>query len=80
VTHGALGGSHFDQNLAHDLGPHALKAHHAVLFTADSGSLAGKTFLVVDANGKAGYQAGHDFVIQLNGAAHLHDLSLANFV
>jgi hypothetical protein len=39
----------------------------------------GHTFLVVDANGIAGYQGGQDFVIQLNGATHLSSLSLADF-
>ena len=36
-----------------------------MLFQADGGDLAGLTFLVVDANGVAGYQAGSDYVIQL---------------
>ena len=37
----------------------------ADLAQADAGDLAGQTFLVVDANGEAGYQAGADYVIQL---------------
>jgi hypothetical protein len=38
-----------------------------VLFTADSGNLAGRTFLVVDTNGTAGYQHG-DLVVLLSHA------------
>jgi hypothetical protein len=42
-----------------------------VLFTPDGGNLAGHTFLVVDVNGAAGYQAGQDYVFQLDSGTHL---------
>jgi Ca2+-binding RTX toxin-like protein len=69
VTTGALSTATFDTNLAADIGAGQLAAHHAVLFTADSGTLAGHTFLIVDENGTVGYQAGADLVIEVTGAA-----------
>jgi hypothetical protein len=63
VTKGALSLGSFDADLAAALGAAALEAGHALFFTPDSGQLAGQTFLVVDANGEAGYQAGADYVI-----------------
>jgi Ca2+-binding RTX toxin-like protein len=79
VTAGALNTTAFNANLAAVLTASKLGAGHAVLFTPSSGTLAGHTFLVVDANGIAGYQGGQDFVIQLHNAAHLSSLSLADF-
>jgi serralysin len=35
------------------------------MFTATGGDMAGRTFLVIDANGSAGYQAGSDYVIEI---------------
>ena len=68
VTTGALSTATFDSDLASDVGSGQLAAHHAMLFTADSGTLAGHTFLIVDENGVAGYQAGADLVIDVTGA------------
>jgi Ca2+-binding RTX toxin-like protein len=65
VGHGSLSTVSFDADLSAALGASALGAGHAVLFTADQGELSGQTFLVVDANGQAGYQAGEDYVIHL---------------
>jgi hypothetical protein len=39
-----------------------------MLVTANDGSLDGQTFLVVDLNGNAGYQAGGDLVLHLMDA------------
>ena len=65
---GALdSGVNFNSELAADIGGH-LHANHAELLTVTSGSLAGETFLIVDMNGTAGYQAGEDLVIHLVGA------------
>ena len=80
VTSGHLSGTHFDSDLATDVGAAQLAAHHAVLFTADSGNLAGHTFLVVDVNGTAGYQAGQDLVIDVTGGTNLNSLSTGNFI
>lgn len=64
VTAGALSLDGFDADLAAALGA-ALGAGQAVLFTADGGDFAGETFLIVDGNGEAGYQAGEDYVFLL---------------
>ena len=51
----------------------------AIVFDPDSGDFAGKTFLVVDANGVAGYQAGQDLVFELDHASHLNHLKASSF-
>ncbi|HTQ14973.1 MAG TPA: calcium-binding protein [Rhizomicrobium sp.] len=80
VTHGQLRGTtHFDPDLAAAIGAGQLAANHAVLFTADAGNFAGHTYLIIDANGVAGYQAGQDYVIELASATNLGSLSTANF-
>jgi hypothetical protein len=68
VSHGSLSTASFDADLSAALGASALGAGHAILFTPDQGELSGQTFLVVDANGQAGYQAGEDYVIHLASA------------
>jgi hypothetical protein len=68
IAHGALSVGTFDAGLSKVLNAAHLHAHDAVLFTATSGTLAHQTFLVVDMNGVAGYQAGVDLVIHLEGA------------
>ncbi len=79
LEHGLLSQAHFDANLAAAVDAVHLAAGHAVLFTPDSGNLAGHTFLIVDANGAAGYQAGQDFVFQLEGALNLENLGASDF-
>ncbi len=69
-TGGTLSDASFDGDLAAAVDAAHLGAHHAVLFTADAGGHAGQTFLVVDGNNSAGYQAGEDFVIRLQGAVN----------
>ncbi|HEX5181806.1 MAG TPA: M10 family metallopeptidase C-terminal domain-containing protein [Allosphingosinicella sp.] len=66
VNTGTLSQDSFDTDLAAALGANVLEAGHALFFTPDSGSLAGQHFLIVDANGEAGYQAGQDYVIHIN--------------
>ena len=68
VTTGTLSTASFDANLTSALSGH-LTAHHAILFTPNAGTLSGDTFLVVDLNGTAGYQTGHDLVIRMNGSS-----------
>jgi Ca2+-binding RTX toxin-like protein len=80
VATGNLSRAQFDAQLAHSVGANQLHAGDAVLFTPDGGNLAGHTFLVVDANGVAGYQAGQDYVFQLESATHLASLSASNFI
>jgi Ca2+-binding RTX toxin-like protein len=53
-----------------------LAADHALLFSATDGH----SYLVVDANGIAGYQADQDMVIRLDAPVNLAALSTANFV
>ncbi len=65
VNSGALSTATFDSDLAAAIGSAQLAAHHAVLFTPNSGTLSGDHFLIVDANGTAGFQAGQDLVIEL---------------
>jgi len=79
VTSGALTSANFDANLAHVLGASQLHAGDAVLFTPNAGNQAGHTFLVIDENGTAGYQAGQDLVIELTNATNLSQFSLADF-
>jgi Ca2+-binding RTX toxin-like protein len=68
VTTGTLSTATFDSDLAAAVGPSQLGVHHAVMFSPNAGSLAGDHFLVIDANGVAGYQAGADLVIEINGS------------
>jgi Ca2+-binding RTX toxin-like protein len=80
VTTGFLSAAHFDLNLAAAIDGAHLAIGDAVLFTPDAGNLHGHTFLIVDINGTAGYQAGEDLVIQLESATHLANLGSGNFV
>jgi Ca2+-binding RTX toxin-like protein len=67
ITTGALSTATFNSDLATAVNSSTLAADHAVLFTATSGTLSGHTFLVVDHNGVAGYQASADYVIDVTG-------------
>jgi Ca2+-binding RTX toxin-like protein len=79
ITTGKLNDAKFDANLASAVNTDVLQSHHALLFTASAGDHKGQVFLVVDANGHAGYQGGEDFVIRLDSATHLGSLNLADF-
>jgi Ca2+-binding RTX toxin-like protein len=63
VNGGALSSASLDSDLA-DAMASVLGSGEAVFFTAGAGDLAGHTFLIVDQNGIAGYQADEDFVIE----------------
>jgi hypothetical protein len=63
IETGSLSEASFDEDLGAALG--GLGAGRAIFFRPDSGDLAGVIFLVVDANGEEGYQAGEDFVFAL---------------
>jgi hypothetical protein len=77
VTAGALSTATFNANMTAALAG-KLGAHHAIEFTASSGTLSGQTFLVADLNGTAGYQANADLVIHLTSASGT--LATTNFV
>ncbi|HXL98860.1 MAG TPA: calcium-binding protein, partial [Rhizomicrobium sp.] len=79
VASGRLGSAHFDADLVSAIGAGQLAPHDAVLFTPTAGGLAGHTFLIVDANGVAGYQAGQDFVFDLAGSLNLSHLAASDF-
>jgi Ca2+-binding RTX toxin-like protein len=81
VATGALSSATFNADLGAAVDAGALAAHHALLFTPDTGTLAGRTFLVVDLNGTAGYQGGAfgDIVVRLSGAQSLASLSVNDF-
>ncbi|HEY1707128.1 MAG TPA: calcium-binding protein, partial [Rhizomicrobium sp.] len=80
INTGALSTATFDTDLAAAVNASHLGSHQAVLFTANSGTLSGHTILVVDANGTAGYQAGHDLVFDVTGGTNLSGLSTSNFI
>lgn len=79
ITSGTLRSADFDSDLAKAVNSTKLGAHNAVLFTPTAGTYKGDVFLVVDANGKAGYQAGQDFVIHLADPLHLTSLDATDF-
>lgn len=80
ITSGALHTANFDADLAGIVNSAHLSAGDAVLFTASAGSLAGHTFLIVDANGTAGYQTGADYVMEFTSAQNLGSLQAGNFI
>lgn len=72
ISDGHLSTMTFDADMAAAVGAGQLGIHDAVIFTPTTGSLAGLTFVIVDANGVAGYQAGEDFVIQFDSSTPIH--------
>jgi hypothetical protein len=77
ITTGNLSKSTFDADLATAMT--GLGAGHAALFSGDTGNQAGQQFLVIDANGTAGYQAGGDLVVRLDGATNLGAFGAGTF-
>jgi Ca2+-binding RTX toxin-like protein len=80
IATGSLSAATFDTDLASAVGSASLAPNHAVLFDPDAGDYRGQTFLVIDQNGTAGYQAGQDLVIELFHATNLGSFGLANFI
>lgn len=80
VEIGTLSRMSFDADLEAALGSEQLAAGEAVLFRPDDGTFSGRTFLVADANGEAGYQAGEDYLISLVGGAPGLHLTIDLFV
>ena len=60
---GDLSTASFDSDLSTAFA--GLTSHQAGMFTATGGDMAGHSFLVVDADGVQGYQAGSDYVIEI---------------
>jgi len=67
VTGGRLDDDSFDRDLSNALST-SLNGNAAVFFDAADGNHAGQTFVVINANGVDGYQAGADLVIHLQPA------------
>jgi Ca2+-binding RTX toxin-like protein len=80
VSSGQLSLATFDADLGLAVDSTALAAGHAVVFNPDTGDLAGGHFLVVDANGADGYQAGADYVMQFDSGSHPNLLAAGFFV
>jgi Ca2+-binding RTX toxin-like protein len=75
---GDLALASFDLDLQHLLRGERLPVGQAVVVKA-SGELAGHVYLVVDANGLAGYQTGQDYVFELDPTASTH-FTTADFI
>src|SRR6185295_7376261 len=80
VASGNLSTNGFDTKLAAAVGAGQLGAHHAVIFTPSAGNLAGRTFMVVDLNGVAGYQASADLVVELKSPVNLGSIDTNDFI
>jgi serralysin len=81
VNSGTLhSGATFDTELAVAVGAAQLAAGHAVLFHATVTDFAvDNLWLIVDANGVAGYQAGADYVFNVTGSDYT-GLTTGNFI
>jgi Ca2+-binding RTX toxin-like protein len=66
ITSGTLSQASFGTDLGAAMA--GLEAAQANWFAPDAGDLAGTIFLVVDANGVAGYQEGEDYVFAVAGS------------
>ena len=64
---GAVAGSLSAASMSADLEGEitVLGANQALLFTANAGDMDTRSFLVIDANGTAGFQASGDFIIEI---------------
>ena len=79
ITTGFLGSATFDANIAAAVNA-ALQPNSAVLFTPNSGTFAGRTFAVIDADGDGNYAAGADFLIEFVTPTSALDASSAYFI
>ncbi|MCC6919352.1 MAG: calcium-binding protein [Alphaproteobacteria bacterium] len=80
INVGNLSSATFNADLAAAVNAGTLAAGRAVLFDPSGGNLnvAGHVYLIVDANGVAGYQANADFVIELQN--HTGTLQTTDFI
>ncbi len=74
---GALNIATFDADLTNAM--RGLGGNEAALFDVTEGDFTGRTFLIVDGNGTAGYQAGQDFVFLLDTVPPPADLTPLTF-
>lgn len=80
IASGTISKASFDADMAAAADAAHLEVGHVVLFTPTEGGYAGATFLVIESNGIAGYQAGADLVIALKNAASIASLDAADFI
>ena len=78
IATGALSTSSFDTDMATAMS--SLAIGQARLFTPNSGTLSGKTFLIINLNGTAGYQSGADLVLEMESPAALAAQSTSIFI
>jgi Ca2+-binding RTX toxin-like protein len=76
---GSLSAATFDTDLAQAVNG-GLEAFSALLFRPDAGSYAGKTFLVIDADGDGVYQADFDYVFQFVNPVQPLDIAPPIFI
>jgi Ca2+-binding RTX toxin-like protein len=79
IGSGRLDSASFNSDLAAALDS-ALGANQAILFNPDSGSFAGRRFLIVDGDGDGAYTAGADYVFELAPGASVDLTGTAFFV
>jgi Ca2+-binding RTX toxin-like protein len=80
VNAGRLTKEAFDSEMQDAIGAAQLGAGHAVIFDPNQGNLSGVSFLIVDGNGTAGYQAGEDYVFRINEVTNQASLDASDFV
>lgn len=79
VDGGTLRTASFDADLALAVDGH-LNANGALLFSATSGDMAGRAFLVIDADGDGGYQSGKDYLVEIVSPVVPVDQAMGIFV
>ena len=80
VNAGALSEATFDADMAAAIGAGQLPAGQAVVFKPNSGDLAGHFFLIVDADGLFGYQAGFDYVFEFAAGSNPNAIAAGFFI
>lgn len=77
---GAMSQSTFEFDLAKVANKTVMASKHAVIVTVNSGGLSGEQYLVVDVNGKAGYQAAKDMVFHIEDSIAIGALDVSDFI
>jgi Ca2+-binding RTX toxin-like protein len=76
---GSLNAATFDHDLRKIFSAAHLAADHAAVVTVTAGDLAGHDYLVIDADGVAGYQQGTDYVMEITTDVSTH-FNLGDFI
>lgn len=80
ISAGSLDAATFDADLSATFDATTLNAGEAALYRPNAGSFAGQRFLVIDADGVAGYTSGADLVILLESPAGISGFGVEDFV